>query len=218
MTDEAMRRKIEGGLYLVVDPAPGLEKILPKIEAALEGGVDVIQLWDHWDPVRSQEKFVVSVCDLAHRYQVPVLINNRWRWLETSPLDGVHFDDIPEDLNQIREQVGRPFLVGITCGNDRARISWAIDTKADYISFCSMFPSATSISCELVRHDVVKAVRALTRMPIFVSGGITFDNLPSLMALGISGVAIVSGIMKSEDPKLAAGKYKQFFSKTPDKF
>jgi thiamine-phosphate pyrophosphorylase len=55
-------------------------------------------------------------------------------------------------------------------------------------------------------------------MPIFVSGGITFDNLPSLMALGISGVAIVSGIMKSEDPKLAAGKYKQFFSKTPDKF
>ena len=35
-----MRKKITGGLYLVVDPLGGLETVLPKINAAVNGGID----------------------------------------------------------------------------------------------------------------------------------------------------------------------------------
>lgn len=206
-----MTRKIEGGVYLVVDPMPGLQKIFTKIKSALEGGVDVIQLWDHWNPDLSPGELISAVCDLAHEYNVPVLINKHWQLLETFPLDGVHFDEIPSDLNRIKQQVGRRFFVGITCGNDQARIDWAISNNLDYISFCSMFSSSTANSCELVRHDLVKEVRAATDMPIYVAGGITMDNLPSLVPLGISGVALVSGIMKADDPRHAANTFKQFF-------
>jgi thiamine-phosphate pyrophosphorylase len=206
-----MTKKIEGGVYLVVDPMLGLQKIFAKVKCALEGGVDVIQLWDHWNPEDSPGEFISAICALAHPYSVPVLIHKHWQLLEAFPLDGVHFDEVPSDLNQVRQQIGRPFLIGITCGNDQSRIDWAINNRLDYISFCSMFSSSTANSCELVRHDLVKEVRAITDMPIYVAGGITVDNLPSLVPLGISGVAVVSGIMKADDPRHAAKNFKQVF-------
>lgn len=207
-----MIKEIRGGLYLVVDPMPTLQAIVSKIKSALKGGVDVIQIWDNWSSHSSQEEYIPEICNLAHEYNVPVLINNHWEWLEKFPLDGVHFDAAVTDLRQIKNEIGRPFSVGITCGNDLMQVDWAIDNKVDYISFCSMFPSPTSNSCELVRPDIVRHARARTNIPIYVSGGVTIDNLPSLMNLGIDGVAIVSEIMKAENPQLAATKFKLFFN------
>ncbi|WP_254157862.1 thiamine phosphate synthase [Chryseosolibacter indicus] len=201
--------KIDGGLYLVVDPRPGLQDVFPKIKEALEGGVDVIQLWNSWNLEESQEELILSICDLAHQYQVPVLINEHWRYLEKFPLDGVHFDEIPLDLAHIRQSINRSFFIGITCGNDQLRVDWAVNNNIDYISFCSMFPSSTANSCDLVNPDFVRQVRANTHIPVYVAGGITLDNLPAMMALGIDGVAVVSEIMKSSDPRLAANRFKQ---------
>jgi len=206
-----MTREIKGGLYLVVDPMPGLQAIFSKIESALKGGVDVIQIWDNWDSYSPQEEIILETCSLGHKYNVPVLINNHWEWLKKFPLDGVHFDAKVDDLRQVKEQIGRQFFVGVTCGNDDIQINWAINNKVDYISFCSMFPSPTSNSCELVRPDTIKQVRAMTSMPIYVAGGVTIDNLSSLIDLKINGVAIASGIMKAE-PRLAASKFKEFLT------
>lgn len=200
--------KWNGSLYLIVDPVPGLKLVLPKIKDALDGGVDIIQIWDHWNTQHPAEEFIIKVCSLAHDFGVPVIINTHWEWLENLPLDGVHFDEIPGNLTAIKKKIRRPFYVGITCGNSRDQIDWAIENGADYISFCSMFPSSTSNSCDLVDHDVVKRVSASTNIPIFVAGGITPQNLPALFALGINGVAAVSSIMDAPDTKAAAHGFK----------
>lgn len=207
-----MKRKINGGLYLVVDPMPGLKEVLPKVNAALEGGVDSIQLWNHWNPNEDYEKFVLEICSLAHNHDVPVLINENWQWMKTLPLDGVHFDTIPLNVNQIKKEITRSFLIGITCSNDEDKINWAIENKIDYLSFCSVFPSSTSNSCELVRPETIQATRDQTNMLLYAAGGITFDNTSQLLDLGINGIAIVSGIMKAENPYLATRKFKQKLS------
>lgn len=199
---------LKNALYLVVDPMPGLKATLPRIEAALEGGVDVIQLWNNWDPTERVDGFINALSEKARRYHVPVIINERWEWLKTLPLDGIHFEGIPKNFNGIKEAVKRRFLTGITCGNDMETIHWAIRNKLDYISFCSVFPSSTANSCELVRSDIIKQARAMTEMPIYAAGGITCDNISSLLPLGIDGVAVVSGIMSSTDPQKAARQFK----------
>lgn len=195
-------------LYLVVDPMAGLVTTLPRIEAALDGGVDVIQLGNNWNPNESHEKFIIAVCDRARQYHVPVLINEQWEWLQELPLDGIHFDAIPENFQRIKEMIKRPVLTGITCGNDSERIHWAIKNRLDYISFCAVFPSFTANSCEIVRPDIIRQTRALTDMPIFVSGGITCDNVSTLLPLGIDGIAVISGVMNAEDPKASARKFR----------
>lgn len=201
--------EINGGLYLVADPALGSDYVLPRIEAALKGGVDIVQIWNHWHPGQDPEEFIHSTCSLVHSYGKPVLINQRWEWLLTFPLDGIHFDTIPPDWNSIVNFLKRPFLKGITSGNDNERVQWAIDHNASYISFCAMFPSSSADNCELVSPEVVRNVRKTTSMPLFASGGITPQNTSQVMSLGIDGVAVISAILKAEDPEGRAKEFKE---------
>jgi thiamine-phosphate pyrophosphorylase len=206
-TIDELRRKIKGGVYLVVDPYEGIDKVLPNVNAALAGGVDVLQIWNHWHEGQNQKAFIEGIIQLAHATDVPVLINEEWHWLESTRMDGVHFDAIPGGWDTIRKTIQRPFLAGITCGNDEARIGWAI-RHADYLSFCSMFPSASAGACEIVRPEIVEETRRQTNLPIFVSGGITPALIRNLLPLGINGVAVISAILKAEDPAQAAHNFK----------
>lgn len=207
-------RKIRGGLYLVVDPAPGIDSLLPKIKAALNGGVDVIQLWNNWLSTDHHKSFIEQVCNLAHAHNVCVLINEHWEWLKEFPLDGVHLDSIPSDWEKIKRNVDRPFFAGITCGNDEQNVTWAIENNLDYISFCSMFPSSTANSCELVQPESIKKARASSNIIIFVSGGITLEHIPLLDSTIVDGIAVVSGIMKAKDPTNTSKQFKQLFYQT----
>lgn len=201
-------KKITGGIYLVVDPSKGVEIILPILRQAIAGGVNVVQIWDHWLPEQAKEPLIEEICGQAHAHGIPVLINEDWRLLLHTSLDGVHFDNEP-DMAVIRKQVARPFIAGITCGNEPARVNWAIDQHMDYISFCSMFPSGSAATCELVSVETVQRARQLTGMPIFLAGGITPENISSLAVTQLDGIAVIGGIMKSADPQQSASNYKQ---------
>lgn len=194
-------RKINGGIYLVVDPAAGTGILLPQIKKAIEGGIEVLQVWNNWNPGQDKNELITAICMVAHENNIPVLINEEWQLLCTTELDGVHLDSIPEDLQRIRKTVGRPIIAGLTCGNDMDVIHAAIEEQFDYISFCSMFPSESAGVCEIVSPETVRQARELTGMPIFLAGGISLDNIDTLMGTGMNGVALISAIMKSEDPK-----------------
>ncbi|HEY3405172.1 MAG TPA: thiamine phosphate synthase [Ohtaekwangia sp.] len=206
--------QITGGVYLVIDPSPGSVVLIPKVEAALKGGISVLQIWNHWKPGQDKSSFIKDLCRLSHAYDVPVLIHEDWSWLMNTPLDGVHFDEIPKGWDYLTKFIDRPFLKGITCGNDHARIQWAIDQSLDYISFCSMFPSSSTDVCELVSPEVVKQTRDKTSIPIFVAGGITLENISSLVSLGIDGVALISAIIRADDPEATTLRFKATFNKS----
>jgi thiamine-phosphate pyrophosphorylase len=156
-----------------------------------------------------KEQLIVYLTELAANFDVPVLINEEWKYLKTTPLDGVHFDTVPKELAQIEEEVGRDFIAGITCGNDLDVVRWADENGLDYISFCAMFPSPSVGSCEIVRPETVKKARDITSLPLFLSGGITPDNMDEFEGLDFNGVAVISGILKDENPRKKASDYKQ---------
>jgi thiamine-phosphate pyrophosphorylase len=138
---------------------------------------------------------------------VPVLINEDIDSI--SLVDGIHFDEIPVDFDKIKSLINPNAIVGITCGNDFKKIEWAMVNQLDYISFCSVFPSKSVDTCELVSREIISKTRAYTTMPIFLSGGIDLDNLALLKDTGLDGIAVISGIMKAEEPTIAAAEYKQ---------
>lgn len=202
-------RNITGGVYLVIDPARKAQGLFRAVEQALRGGVDILQVWNHWLPGQDKRAFVAQVCAMAHARQVPVLINEEQELLQGTGLDGIHFDEPPAGLQALRRSAGRPLIMGLTCGNDLERVRLAIREGFDYLSFCAMFPSRSAGSCELVRPETVRAARELGRLPIFVSGGITPGNLVSLAATGLDGVAVISGILDAPDPEAMVRQYKQ---------
>lgn len=199
--------KITGGLYLIVDASIDPAVLLDKINIALKEGIQIIQVFDGQKNLEGRLKTAIDICELCHSYQVPVFVNNEWTLLKFAPLDGVHFDRIPENYDSIKEQVNRPFMAGITCSNDLSTLQWAHQHNFDYVSFCSMFPSPSAGTCEIVSLETVKKARELTNIPIFLAGGINPDNIKTLTSISFDGIALISGIMSSPDVEQSTKLY-----------
>ncbi|RYF89133.1 MAG: thiamine phosphate synthase [Chitinophagaceae bacterium] len=203
------RRKITGGVYLIVDPAIPTKKLLHKLASALDGGVSIVQIWNNWPADVNKDQLITDIAFLSHQHDIPVLINEDWNLLFTHPeLDGIHLDEIPPDYYLNVQLTGRDIITGITCGNDFKKIIWAIADKLDYLSFCSMFPSSSAGSCEIVMPSVIEKTRLLTDQPIFIAGGLTPENVVMLSGtITFDGVAVVSGIMDADSPGSSARDY-----------
>lgn len=200
------------GIYLVVDPSVEKSTLLEKVHQALDGGVDILQIWNNRAENISKEEKEVLINDIlstAEEFDVPVLINDEWKLLKTTPLDGVHFDAVPDNFDQIKEEVGRDFIAGITCSNDLEVVRWAGQNGFDYISFCAMFPSPSVGSCEIVSPETVQKARELTDLPLFLSGGITPEKIGELDKLNFNGVAVISGILNADTPRQQVFHYNQ---------
>ena len=210
-----MNNKKLSGVYLVIDPSMDQSELFDRVKQALEGGVSVLQIWNNWPENMHQpdkEQFASYIVEMARDYDVPVLINDDWELLKPVPLDGVHFDSVPDNWEHIRQEIGRDFIAGITCSNDLDVVRWADENAFDYISFCAMFPSPSVGSCEIVKPETVRKAREITDIPLFLSGGITPEKIGNLEGLNFNGVAVISGILKNENPQKQAKKYNKMLN------
>jgi thiamine-phosphate pyrophosphorylase len=209
--------QITGGIYLVLDPAMKKVRLLSQLSLALSGGLAVVQIWNNWLPGTDKLSLIEAVAKLCQPYNVPLLINEDWQLLPQSPfLQGVHFDQIPADFAAIKMVIDKPFIAGITCSGDLDLVTWADENGLDYVSFCSMFPSPSAGSCDIVMPATVRQARSITRLPLFVSGGITTENILSLKKeIDFDGVAVISGILSADDPALKVQQYKNALSANP---
>jgi len=206
------KKIISQGIYLVIDPSMDKDVLLDKLHQAISGNIVAVQIWDNFRPETDIIALIHEISKICRSKNIPVLINNRWELLLSTELDGVHFDEVPANFAQIKQLIGNKGILGITCGNELSVVKWAHDQQLDYISFCSIFPSTTANSCELVSFDTIKATRAITSLPIFLAGGIRPENIPQLKGLGATGIAVVSGIMSAEQPMEALQRYEQALS------
>ncbi len=197
------------GVYLVIDPAQSWDKLLPKLQAALEGGINIVQVWNHWhEEIETTQKlaFIAQVKALADSYGVPVLMHDDWQLAQQAAMVGVHFDRLPDQFEAI-QQTAKLQHIGVTVGNDLSLIRWAASHKLSYISFCAIFPSPSVATCEIVKQEHIKQARKIVDCPIFLSGGITTENLEQLKGLPFDGIAVISGILNADNPKQAVIDY-----------
>jgi thiamine-phosphate pyrophosphorylase len=205
---------ITGGVYLVVDPTMEWNYLFYQLEQALDSRkIAVVQIWNYWKNISNKEERITEIIRIAQIYDVPVFINEDWELLRKYPLAGIHFDSIPTDFESIKTAIGRPFLSGITLSNNLSVLEWAEKNGCAYVSFCSVFPSASAGSCELVRPETLIAARQMTRLPLFVSGGLTIENMSRLPGNTFDGIAIISGIMKHPEPATSALNFHKALSR-----
>jgi len=211
---EIMKRQtIQSGIYLIIDPPMEQEILFAKLNLIVKEEIAAIQVWDNFKEDQNIEELLLKIDEKASPNNIPIIINNRWELLKQSPLDGIHFDEIPENFNDIKKEINRDFMVGITCNNELSTIEFAEKNQFDYISFCSMFPSQTANSCELVDFETVQKAKNIFSGKIFLAGGIDLSNIENLSQLNYDGIAVVSGIMSAENPSETIKKYHQKIKK-----
>ena len=194
------------GIYGILPADLATEVLLQKAEAALQGGVRLLQFRDKKQGYKRQLKRAGALRSLTADYAARLVINDSVVLALDSGADGVHLgrDDAP-NLVQLRNQVGDDFLIGITCRADAAFATSALRDGADYVSFGAVWK--THSKPEVPAIGLPRLAKARTMFPaanICAIGGITGENLPQIKAAGADCAAVISGLFATDDVRAQA--------------
>jgi len=201
----------------VVDPTMPHRTLLDVVEKALKGGVDMLQLWATGQKKPKPLELAKKLLDLANGYNVPLIINNDIQLAKEVEAHGVHMDRYNVVPADVRIALGEQSVVGYTVGNDLERVKWAETVGADYVSFCAVFPTTVVTQCEIIPLHTIKSAKSLTHLPVFASGGINLSNVHLVLETGVDGIAVISSILKAQNPEKAAESFKKIINEYKDK-
>ncbi len=191
-------------LLLVTDDAllAGRD-VVAVCEAAVRGGVTAVQL--RLKRATDAELFALAR-RLVETLAVPVLINDRVDIALAAGAHGAHLgaDDLAPGL--ARPIVPTGFIIGASVGSE-AEIERGL--AADYWGIGPLHVSTTKPDAGVaLGFNGARALRERAgSRPCVVIGGVTVADVAPAMAAGFAGVAVVSGILGSEDVARAARAY-----------
>ena len=181
-------------LYLIADFSYGEEKI----EAALEAGVDYIQLREK--NLSSAEYLLRAkrLREITKKYSTKLIINDRLDITMLSQADGVHLGQSDISVKDARVLLGKSKIIGATAKTvEQARM--AMKDGADYLGSGAWFPTDTKKDAIPISEEMYRNILKEASIPNVAVGGITADNCDKPPSCGAHGLAISAGILKAKD-------------------
>ncbi|MGH2952544.1 MAG: thiamine phosphate synthase [Solirubrobacterales bacterium] len=206
---EARRRAFAAGrLYFVCDARPGGTDPKPLLDAALRGGVDVIQLRDKELGDEELVEAAATFRAAADEHGALFILNDRPDLVLACDADGVHVgqDDVP--VAEARRAAGPGAVIGLSTHTaeelDRAAGETG-DERPDQISVGPVWETPTkagraATGLELIEH----AALAAGDLTWFAIGGIDGSNVAEVVAAGARRIVVVRAIRDAADPEAAA--------------
>ena len=197
-------KKFDTSLYLITDSTGFTEEeFLHRTEAALQGGVTLLQLREKDKTTREYIALAEKVHEISKRYNVPLIIDDRVDVALAIDAEGVHVGAGDMPVATARKLMGNGKIVGATAKT----VSWAkeaYEQGADYLGVGAIFPTTTKVKTVLTSTDTLRDICNAVPIPANAIGGLNQDNIDVLAGIPIAGICVVSAIMKAEDPKKAA--------------
>jgi thiamine-phosphate pyrophosphorylase len=195
--DGAVRRArlARARLMLVVEACPE-----PLLDAALRGGVDVVQLRDK---VRADAELIAAPppCRRAgDAHGALFVLNDRPDLVEECAADGVHVGQDDTPVAEARVLVGPDRIVGLST---HSREEMQAAENVDYLGVGTIFATPTKAE-DAVGLELIRVAAGAARVPWFAIGGIDLSNVHLVAAAGAHGVAVVRAVRDAEDPEAAA--------------
>jgi len=202
MTTAADRReRLERArLYLVTDG--GIDDTA--LAAALDGGVDMVQLRD---PELGDDALVARATawrTLCDTHGALLWINDRPDLALRAGADGVHVGQDDMSVAAARAAGGPHLLVGLST-HSPGQLEAGIEASADQLSVGPVWETPTKPGRPATGLDYVRAAAALRPpAPWFAIGGIDGGNVDEVAAAGAERVVVVRAIREAADPGAAA--------------
>ncbi|MEA2427115.1 MAG: thiamine-phosphate pyrophosphorylase [Thermoleophilaceae bacterium] len=212
MADAAERRARLGAarLYLVIDAAAAAA-VVP---AALEGGVDVVQLREKHASDDEIVRVGGEVLAWCEEHDALFIVNDRPDLAGACGAHGVHVGQDDEPLDSVRSIVGHHTIVGIST-HSPAQVDAAEESTADYLGVGPVYETPTKQGRPAVGLDLVRHAAAHARKPWFAIGGIDARRAPLVVGAGAGRIAVVRAIRDADDPRAVASSLRAVVESEP---
>lgn len=172
---------------------------------ALEGGC-------RWVQLRMKEateaEFMAAAAEigrLCKEHGATFVLDDHVEWVEKTGADGVHLGKNDMPIDEARKILGNDKIIGGTA-NTFEDVERLYRQGADYIG-CGPFRFTTTkknlspvLGLEGYQHIVDQMKSHGINLPIVAIGGILESDIKSILATGVSGIAVSGGILNAENP------------------
>ena len=172
---------------------------------ALEGGC-------RWVQLRMKEateaEFMAAAAEigrLCKEHGATFVLDDHVEWVEKTGADGVHLGKNDMPIDEARKILGSDKIIGGTA-NIFEDVERLYRQGADYIG-CGPFRFTTTkknlspvLGLEGYQHIVDQMKAHGIDLPIVAIGGILESDIKSILATGVSGIAVSGGILNAENP------------------
>lgn len=172
---------------------------------ALEGGC-------RWVQLRMKEateaEFMAAAAEigrLCKEHGATFVLDDHVEWVEKTGADGVHLGKNDMPIDEARKILGSDKIIGGTA-NTFEDVERLYRQGADYIG-CGPFRFTTTkknlspvLGLEGYQHIVDQMKAHGIDLPIVAIGGILESDIKSILATGVSGIAVSGGILNAENP------------------
>src|SRR3954452_24002802 len=165
------------------------------IEAAVRGGVDLVQLRDK----SLDDAGIVAAARAFAGHDALFILNDRPDLVDACGADGVHVGQDDASPAAARAAVGPERIVGrSTHAPDQAAVALA-DPDVDYFAVGPVHATPTKPGRAAAGLDYVASVRS--EKPWFAIGGLDASNVHEVVAHGASRIVVVRAITEAADPE-----------------
>jgi thiamine-phosphate pyrophosphorylase len=201
---ERRARLAAARLYLVCDAQGDGRDLASFLDAALRGGVDVIQLRDK----QGDDDAILRAAPLfraaADAHDALFVLNDRPDLVAAADADGLHVGQDDMGVPQARTAIGADRVLGLST-HTTGQVDAAAQDDVDYFAVGPVHatptkPGRPAVGLELIEHAAAEP----RRVPWFAIGGLDATTLPAAVAAGARRVVVVRALTDSDDPEATA--------------
>lgn len=188
-------------LYFITDSKLSKNGVVEDVDRVLEEGCKTVQY-------REKSKTDKEIIGEAERIkkkceekEALFLIDDRVDIALVVDSHGVHLgqDDMP--VKRTRKLLGEDKIIGKTTKSVEQAVE-AEKQGADYVSIGPIFGTKTKKdACEPKGVKIIRKIKNEVGIPVVAIGGINLDNIKEVLKADPDCIAMISGILKSENVK-----------------
>lgn len=197
------------GLYAITDSQLLAGRFLSHVEAALDGGVTLLQYRDKSDDAAQRLREAEALAKLCERYTTQLIINDDAELAARLGV-GVHLGQTDGPLTPARTLLGHQAIIGSTCHAQLELAEQAAREGASYVAFGRFFNSVTKPGAPAASVELLEQARRRVNLPIAVIGGITLDNAAPLVAHGADLLAVIHGLFGADSAQEVTRRARAF--------
>ncbi|MBI4178763.1 thiamine phosphate synthase [bacterium] len=210
-------------LYLITDERVlGRRPLIETVEAAVRGGVDLVQYRNKTKPIEEQADEAGRLKERLDRMNVPLIINDHSKVAYLTGSAGLHLGQEDALISEARRFLPTQWIGLSTHTPEQARRAAA--AGAAYIGFGPIFHARTKsagpgnpkswppVGCALLRTVLL----ANPALPIFPIGGIDETTVDEVLKAGATRLAVCGAILGARDPEAAARAFRTRLDKKLD--
>lgn len=192
-------------LYFVLDARPHGEDPADRVEAALRGGADIVQIREKELGRREIERSAATVRRLCNNYSALFIINDDPELAHSVDADGVHVGQDDVAVNEARALLGPDAIIGLSTHSEE-QIRASATQPIDHISVGPIWETPTKEGRPAVGLDLIRFAAREAPHPFFAIGGIDLENVTQVVTAGADRLCVVRALRDANDPEAVASQ------------